>query len=74
MQKCSPPTAGKDTGKRMAGALRSIGPNPVTVSINSPGGDVFEGIAIYNLLREHPAAVTVKVMALAAWGLLTEAV
>ncbi len=55
------------TAKRMAGALRAIGAqNPVTVAINSPGGDVFEGIAIYNLLREHKAAVNVKVMGLAA--------
>ena len=27
---------------------------------------MFEGLAIYNLLREHPAEVTVKVMGLAA--------
>lgn len=54
------------TAKRMAGALRSIGKNAVTVNINSPGGDMFEGMAIYNLLREHKAAVTVKVMGIAA--------
>jgi len=54
------------TAKRCAAALRAIGNNPVTVEINSPGGDVFEGLAIYNLLREHPAKVTVKVMGLAA--------
>lgn len=54
------------TAKRCAAALRAIGDNPVTVEINSPGGDVFEGLAIYNLLREHPAKVTVKVMGLAA--------
>lgn len=54
------------TAKRISGALRSIGDRPVTVSINSPGGDMFEGLAIYNLLREHPAEVTVKVMGLAA--------
>lgn len=54
------------TAKRAAAALRSIGPNPVTVQINSPGGDMFEGVAIYNLLREHPAEVRVKVMGLAA--------
>lgn len=51
------------TAKRIAGALRAIGPRPVTVVINSPGGDVFEGIAIYNLLREHPETVTVKIVA-----------
>lgn len=54
------------TAKRIAGALRSIGSGDVTVNINSPGGDVFEGLAIYNLLRDHPGKVTVKVMGLAA--------
>ncbi len=59
-------TGGGFTAQRAAAALRSIGKNPVTVNINSPGGDMFEGIAIYNLLREHPAEVTVNVMGLAA--------
>lgn len=54
------------TAKRMAGALRSVGAKDVTVNINSPGGDMFEGLAIYNLLREHPAKVTIKVMGIAA--------
>lgn len=54
------------TAKRMAGVLRSIGSKPVTVALNSPGGDVFEGLAIYNLLREHPAEVTINVLGLAA--------
>jgi ATP-dependent protease ClpP protease subunit len=59
-------TGGGFTAKRMGAALRAIGKNPVTVKINSPGGDMFEGIAIYNLLREHPAKVTVDVMGWAA--------
>lgn len=54
------------TAKKTAGILRSIGKKAVTVNINSPGGDMFEGLAIYNLLREHPASVTVKVMGVAA--------
>lgn len=54
------------TAKRISAALRSIGNRDVTVSINSPGGDFFEGIAIYNLLMEHPYRVTVKVVGLAA--------
>jgi len=54
------------TAKRIAGALRSMGAGPVTVNINSPGGDMFEGLAIYNLLREHDGEVTVKVIGLAA--------
>lgn len=54
------------TARRIAGALRAIGRNAVTVNVNSPGGDMFEGLAIYNLLREHPAEVTVRVMGVAA--------
>lgn len=54
------------TAKRIAGALRSIGASAVTVNLNSPGGDMFEGLAIYNLLREHPAKVTVRIVGLAA--------
>lgn len=54
------------TAKRVAGALRSLGKGPVTVNINSPGGDMFEGLAIYNLLREHEGEVNVKVLGLAA--------
>lgn len=54
------------TAKRVAAALRSLGKGPVTVNINSPGGDMFEGLAIYNLLREHEGEVNVKVLGLAA--------
>ncbi|SIR00077.1 head maturation protease, ClpP-related [Pseudacidovorax sp. RU35E] len=54
------------TAKRIAGALRNLGKGPVTVNLNSPGGDMFEGLAIYNLLREHEGEVTVKVLGLAA--------
>lgn len=54
------------TAKRVSAALRAIGEREITVSINSPGGDFFEGLAIYNLLREHPHKVVVKVVGLAA--------
>lgn len=54
------------TSKRVAAALRSIGDNDVTVNVNSPGGDMFEGIAIYNLLAAHKGKVTVNVISLAA--------
>ena len=54
------------TAKRMAGALRAIGQKDVVVQINSPGGSVFEGFAIYNELARHPAKVTVEVMGIAA--------
>lgn len=54
------------TANRISAALRSIGNQDITVRINSPGGDMFEGIAIYNLLRSHPAKVTVEVLGWAA--------
>lgn len=38
----------------------------ITLRINSPGGDVFDGIAIYNRLKQHPAKVTCYVDGLAA--------
>lgn len=54
------------TARRIAAALRTLGAGPVTVNINSPGGDMFEGLAIYNLLREHKGEVTMKVLGVAA--------
>lgn len=54
------------TASRIAGALRSLNGADVTVNVNSPGGDMFEGLAIYNLLREYEGKVTVKVLGLAA--------
>ena len=38
----------------------------VTVRVNSPGGDVYEGIALMNSLRAHPGYVTVIIDGLAA--------
>ena len=54
------------TAKRIAGALRAMNGADVTVNINSPGGDMFEGLAIYNLLREYEGHVTGKVLGIAA--------
>lgn len=54
------------TSKRIAEQLGDIGNADVDVLINSPGGDMFEGLAIYNLLREHPGQVHIKVLGLAA--------
>jgi ATP-dependent protease ClpP protease subunit len=46
--------------------LAAITAPDITVNLNSPGGEIFEGIAIHNALRSHPAAVTVRVAGLAA--------
>ena len=62
-----PWSGGGVTANRIAAALRSIGAsNDVVVNMNSPGGDMFEGLAIYNLLRQHKGQVTVRVLGLAA--------
>lgn len=55
------------TAKSVADALKPFaGARQINVRINSPGGDVFDGNAIYNLLKSHPANVTVYVDGLAA--------
>lgn len=40
--------------------------NKINLRLNSPGGDVFDGMTIYNRLRQHKAKVTVYVDGLAA--------
>lgn len=46
--------------------LDAITAPKIRVEINSPGGDVFDGIAIYNALRLHPAEITTRVDGIAA--------
>lgn len=52
--------------KRIAAALRAIGNKPINVEMNSPGGNYFEGVAIYNLLRRHTQPINVQVLGIAA--------
>jgi len=46
--------------------LRDIKAAQIDLHINSPGGDVFDGMAIYTALRGHPATVTAFVDSIAA--------
>ena len=46
--------------------LESLDAVQIDLRINSPGGDVWDGIAIYNALCNHPAAVTSYIDGLAA--------
>ena len=46
--------------------LKKITSNKLTVQINSPGGDVWAGVSIYDALKDLDAEVTVKVSGLAA--------
>jgi ATP-dependent Clp endopeptidase proteolytic subunit ClpP len=47
-------------------ALRDIKASKITLRINSPGGDVFDGIAIYNACKRHRAEMSVYVDGIAA--------
>lgn len=54
------------TGETVIQALDSLGGKRAIVRINSPGGSVFDGIAIYNALKRHPGGVDVVIDSLAA--------
>lgn len=50
----------------LSGILRKAENRDVVVNINSAGGDFFEGVSIYNALREYNGKVVVRVVGLAA--------
>lgn len=54
------------TSAQISQMLRDLGPGDIVVNIDSPGGDMFAGLAIYNQLRAHEGNVTVNVVGTAA--------
>ena len=49
------------TAKQFISDLNALGDiTHINLHINSPGGDVFEGIAIFNALKTHGASITGK--------------
>ena len=54
------------SAKSFLNDLRTVTTDEVDVEINSPGGDVFAGLAIYNGLRASGKKINVKVLGLAA--------
>ncbi len=46
--------------------LESLAAKTIHVRINSPGGSVFDGMAVYNTLREHDARIVTHIDGLAA--------
>lgn len=54
------------TGEMIARELDFANGDDVELRVNSPGGDVFEGVAIYNMLRNYSGNVRVVVDGLAA--------
>lgn len=49
-----------------AAAISDINASTIELHLNSPGGEIFDGIAIKNALEQHPAQVNVTVDGLAA--------
>ena len=61
------PWGGGLDAKTFAENLKALGPlNKITCRVNCPGGDVFDGMAMFNTLVKHPAEVTMCVDGLAA--------
>lgn len=54
------------SAKAFADAVSAAGDGPLTVRVNSPGGDVFEGRAMANAIRNHKGASLIVVDGLAA--------
>lgn len=54
------------TAKQFIGDLKALDVDTLKLSINSPGGAVFDALAMYNALRQHPANVEVTIMGVAA--------
>lgn len=54
------------TAKGFTDDLNAIDSSELTLHVNSPGGDIFDGLAIYQALKSHKAQVTVVVDGLAA--------
>lgn len=55
------------TARQFVNDLKALGDiTHINLHINSPGGDVFDGIAIFNSLKHHGAAITVHIDGLAA--------
>lgn len=59
-------TGGGITAKNFQKELSDIKASQIDLHVNSPGGLVFDGITIYNLLKQHPANVTTYIDGLAA--------
>jgi ATP-dependent protease ClpP protease subunit len=54
------------SAKDFARKLKALDVEEITLHLNSPGGNAFDGIAIFNTLKDHPARVGVIVDGLAA--------
>lgn len=54
------------TAKSISDQLDAMDGRDVRVVMNTPGGDMFEGIAIYNVLKGYSGKVTIDIIGIAA--------
>lgn len=54
------------TAQDFINELKDINADNIDLHLNTPGGEVFDGLAIYNSLKDHKATVTTYVDSLAA--------
>jgi ATP-dependent protease ClpP protease subunit len=54
------------TAQEFIAELRDLGSRPIDLHVNSPGGEVFDGLAILNAIIDHPARVVAYIDGLAA--------
>lgn len=55
-----------DESEISAKKVREFLDGDVVIHLNSPGGSTFEGVQIYNILRDHPGKVIVQIDGIAA--------
>lgn len=56
----------KNTVENIRSVLREINSEKIIVNINSPGGDLNDGLVIYNLLQAHRAEIVTNVLGFSA--------
>jgi ATP-dependent protease ClpP protease subunit len=54
------------TAQDFVNALRGVVTGTITMYVNCEGGEVFDGLAIYEALRRHPASITAFIDGIAA--------
>lgn len=54
------------SAKNFCSDLSGVTAKSIKLKMNSPGGNVFDGVTIHNALKDHPASVNVQIDGLAA--------
>ena len=54
------------TASQFSAELKALNDNDIIIKLNSPGGSIFEGIALFEIIKNYKGHVTVEIMGLAA--------